>query len=107
CWNWRFLPLIAGSTVMDYYLGLAISRSEERRKKRLVIVSVVVNLALLGFFKYYNFFSHQLVDLLHSFGLPASLPVLNVILPVGISFYTFQSMSYVIDIARGATQPAE
>ncbi len=106
CWNWRFLPLIAGSTVMDYYLGRAISRAEEGRKRRLVAISVVVNLALLGFFKYYNFFAAQALAGLHWAGVPASLPVLNVILPVGISFYTFQSMSYVIDISRGVTKPA-
>jgi D-alanyl-lipoteichoic acid acyltransferase DltB (MBOAT superfamily) len=108
CWDWRFLILIAGSTVMDYYLGLAVSRANDSaQRKRLVAFSVVVNLGLLGFFKYYNFFSQEMVQLFNTLGLPVSLPILNVILPVGISFYTFQSMSYVIDIARGITAPAK
>jgi alginate O-acetyltransferase complex protein AlgI len=108
CWNWRYLYLIAGSTVMDYYLGLAVSRAATPRSRRtLVTISVVVNLLLLGFFKYYGFFSDQTSGLLHLLGIPVSLPVLHILLPIGISFYTFQSMSYVIDISRGVTEPAK
>jgi D-alanyl-lipoteichoic acid acyltransferase DltB (MBOAT superfamily) len=107
CWNWRFLPLIAGSTLMDYVLGIAVARAPSpRAKKRLVAISVVVNLALLGFFKYYGFFAHEAARFFASIGVPLSLPFWGVVLPVGISFYTFQSMSYVIDISRGTTQPA-
>ncbi|MEZ5354635.1 MAG: MBOAT family O-acyltransferase [Bryobacteraceae bacterium] len=108
CWDWRFLPLIAFSTVMDFWLGqwIAATPPGDQRKKY-VRVSVIANLALLGVFKYYNFFSHEFATFLQGFGIAAPLPVLNVILPVGISFYTFQSMSYVIDIARGKTTPAK
>lgn len=106
-WDWRFLPLILFSTAMDFYLGLWVARASSPRTRRSCIaVSVTLNLLLLGIFKYYGFFSHELARLLSSLGLPASLPVLNVILPVGISFYTFQSMSYVIDIYRGVGIPS-
>lgn len=106
-WDWRFLPLIIFSTVMDFYLGLLIaSTSSEAKKRRYVWLSVVVNLLLLGVFKYYNFFSNEVVTALNSIGIQASLPVVQVLLPVGISFYTFQSMSYIFDIARGVTKPA-
>ena len=93
---------------MDYYLGLAVSRAATpARRKSLVTISVVVNLALLGFFKYYGFFSDQTSGLLHALGYNVSFPVLKILLPIGISFYTFQSMSYVIDISRGVTEPAK
>jgi alginate O-acetyltransferase complex protein AlgI len=106
-WDWRFLPLIAFSTVMDFSLGhLVASAPSESAKRRYVWLSVFVNLLLLGIFKYYNFFAHEFVSALGSLGIDASLPLVNVLLPVGISFYTFQSMSYVFDIARGVTKPA-
>ena len=108
CWNWKFLPLIAGSTLMDYYLGMAVAKAPfPEARKRLVAISVVVNLALLGFFKYYGFFAREASDLFARLGFPISLPVWSIVLPVGISFYTFQSMSYVIDISRGVSQPAD
>ena len=108
CWNWKFLPLIMGSTLMDYFLGMAVARSSSpAKRRRLVVISVVVNLALLGFFKYYGFFARETSHLFIRLGLPISLPVWSIILPVGISFYTFQSMSYVIDISRGKSAPAE
>ncbi|MBI5788215.1 MAG: MBOAT family protein [Candidatus Schekmanbacteria bacterium] len=107
-WDWRFLPIIAISTLMDYTLGHVIySTPIGSQRKFYVCISVIVNLALLGVFKYYNFFSREFSVLLTAIGIPVSLPVLNVILPVGISFYTFQSMSYVLDIARGVTKPAK
>jgi alginate O-acetyltransferase complex protein AlgI len=107
CWSWKLLPLILGSTLMDYGLGIAVSRAEEPgARKRLVAISVAVNLALLGFFKYYGFFAREATRMSESLGLPISLPLWNIILPVGISFYTFQSMSYVIDISRRVTEPA-
>lgn len=106
-WDWRFLPLIAFSTVMDYVLGLLVANAPtETIKNRYVWVSIALNLTLLGVFKYYNFFAHELVSALNSMGIEASLPVVELLLPVGISFYTFQSMSYVFDIARGVTKPA-
>lgn len=107
-WDWRFLLLIALSTVMDFALGnLVFAAPTGRRRSQYVCISVIVNLLLLGVFKYYNFFSTELNGLLLSFGVKSSLPLLNVILPVGISFYTFQSMSYVLDIARNVTIPAK
>jgi D-alanyl-lipoteichoic acid acyltransferase DltB (MBOAT superfamily) len=106
-WNWRFLPLIAFSTVMDYCLGNWVAAAPLGPQRRpYVAFSVMVNLALLGVFKYYNFFSAELAHGLSSLGVQVSIPVLHVILPVGISFYTFQSMSYVLDISRGVTKPA-
>jgi D-alanyl-lipoteichoic acid acyltransferase DltB (MBOAT superfamily) len=106
-WDWRFLPLIAFSTVMDFTLGHLVAAAPPGPKRDWYVkVSVFVNLLLLGIFKYYNFFAKELSHLLMSLGIGASLPVLEIILPVGISFYTFQSMSYVFDIARGVTKPA-
>ena len=108
CWNWKFLPLIAGSTLMDYALGNVVARSPSAAaRRRLVAISVVVNLALLGFFKYYGFFAREATGLFARLGVPIALPVWSIVLPVGISFYTFQSMSYVIDISRGVSKPAE
>lgn len=105
-WDWRFLSLIFASTVFDYWAGLRIGRAEGRReKKTFMIASVAVNLGFLGFFKYFNFFSENFAVLLNHAGLHASAPLLKIILPVGISFYTFQSMSYTIGIYRGELKP--
>ena len=106
-WDWRFLPLIAFSTVMDFYLGNRVAAADSPIvRRRYVVISVVVNLLLLGVFKYYNFFAGELVAAFRSIGIEAPLPFVQLILPVGISFYTFQSMSYIFDIARGTTKPA-
>ncbi|MDH4079441.1 MAG: hypothetical protein OEU68_06460 [Nitrospira sp.] len=106
-WDWRFLPLIAFSTVMDFCLGnLVAAAPEGAPRQRYVQISVVVNLLLLGIFKYYNFFAQEVTGALNGLGLSVSLPFVELVLPVGISFYTFQSMSYVFDIARGVTKPA-
>lgn len=105
-WDWRFLSLIFISTVVDYFCGIHIyNRSSKQEKKKFVTISVVVNLSILGFFKYYNFFSESLVIALTTMGLSVSFTTLNIILPVGISFYTFQTMTYSIDIYRGNTKP--
>lgn len=104
-WDWRFLGLIFFSTVSDYVVARLIQNSQSERRRRVyLIVSMVLNLGLLGFFKYYGFFTESLAALFNSVGLSAPLPVLNVILPVGISFYTFQTMSYTIDVYRRDTQ---
>jgi len=101
-WDWRFLFVLAASTLLDYASALWIEKTAaQRRKKLFLILSVCVNLGFLGFFKYYGFLTRELAAALASVGISASLPVLNVILPVGISFYTFNSMSYVIDVYRG------
>ena len=111
-WNWRFLTLIAISTLVDYYLGRAIYQTpndtpaNQQHRKRLLLTSMTVNLGILGFFKYFNFFADSFTDLLNLIGFTADPLTLNIILPVGISFYTFQTMSYTIDIYRGKLEPA-
>ncbi len=100
-WDWRFLSLIMISTVMDFYLGSLIGQTENpRRRKQYIILSMIMNLGFLGFFKYFNFFIDSFASMLQGFGLEPSISSLNIILPVGISFYTFQSMSYTIDVYR-------
>ncbi len=100
-WDWRFLSLIVFSTLIDYFVGLRLEQSEEpNRRRSLLIASMVVNLGFLAFFKYFNFFIDSFADLLISIGLNPSWNTLNIILPVGISFYTFQSMSYTIDVFK-------
>ncbi len=100
-WDWRFLSLILVSTCIDYYLGLSLDREgDETRRRRLLQLSLVANLGFLGFFKYFNFFIESATLGLGSLGYDGSLSTLNIILPVGISFYTFQSMSYSIDVYR-------
>ncbi len=105
-WDWRFLGLILASTAIDYVIGLALARSADpHRRKLLVTTSIVANLALLGAFKYAGFFAESLAQLFALFGVEAHPFTLSVILPVGISFYTFQTLSYTIDIYRGRMQP--
>ena len=104
-WNPSFLLLIMASTITDYWAARGVSVYPQW-KKIFLISSLVINLGLLGFFKYYNFFIDTITYFLHSVGIPWSPPMLNVILPVGISFYTFQTLSYTIDVYRGRI-PAE
>jgi len=100
-WDWRFLFLIAGSSLVDYFIGLTMQRSSEHSRRRsLMILSLVVNLGLLGFFKYYNFFLDQFVEAFSFFGGSFSASRLDIILPVGISFYTFQTLSYSLDVYK-------
>jgi len=99
CWDWRFLFLLIFSTLLDYYTGIWIEKSQtEKSRKFWFWLSIVVNLGFLGVFKYYNFFSESFTQLLTTVGFKASPILLDVILPVGISFYTFHGLSYVIDI---------
>ncbi len=103
-WDFRFLGLLLLSTVMDYSIGLAMDYSStQQRRRALVVLSVVLNLSILGFFKYWNFFIESAADLLTSAGIEAHLPTLRIILPVGISFYTFQTLGYTIDVYRRDT----
>ena len=108
-WDWRFLGLLWVSTVIDYAAGLSIDAARQRHRPRAMrtalALSVGSQLAILGFFKYYNFFADSAAALLARAGVHPSLPLLSVVLPVGISFYTFQTMSYTIDIYRGAFAP--
>lgn len=105
-WSWKFLSLLAASTVVDFFCGQKIySSKEQKHKKKFLVLSVIFNLSLLGVFKYFNFFLSSLVDTLYFFNITADISLLNIILPVGISFYTFQTMSYTIDIYRGNLKP--
>ena len=100
-WDWRFLGLIVFSSAVDFAVGLRLGASDdERQRKRLLAVSLVANLGLLGFFKYFNFFVDSAADALRLLGLDPSLRTLSIVLPVGISFYTFQTLSYTIDLYR-------
>ena len=102
CWDWRFLGLIAVTTLCSYAGGLAVERWRDSRGSRVAVAaSVVINLGILVVFKYYNFFAGSLVDLLALFGWHADWATLNVVLPVGISFYTFQAIGYSVDVYRG------
>lgn len=107
-WDYRFCGLMLVSTLIDYIAGMGVDRSSgDRRKKLWVVVSIVSNLGLLGFFKYFDLMAGTLNQLASLLGEHHRLiPLLRVTLPVGISFYTFQSMSYTIDIYRGAARPA-
>ena len=102
-WDWRFLSLIFISSCIDYYTGRKIYLS--KRKNAWLIVSLFSNLGILGFFKYFNFFTESFVRLVNQFGFSASFSTLSIILPVGISFYTFQTLSYSIDIFKGKVIP--
>jgi D-alanyl-lipoteichoic acid acyltransferase DltB (MBOAT superfamily) len=105
-WDWRFLSLIIFSSFIDYFLGLSIAKSDVKRKRKLfLILSLVVNLGFLGFFKYYNFFAQNFADAFTFFGQSIEPSRLNIILPVGISFYTFQTLSYTIDVYRKKLEP--
>ncbi|MEL6351076.1 MAG: MBOAT family protein, partial [Cyanobacteria bacterium J06627_28] len=107
-WDWRFLGLIGLSTLVDFWIGKSMHASDnEPFRKRLLIGSLLVNLGLLGFFKYFGFFTDSLMAALSSLGLQADWPIVNVLLPVGISFYTFQTLSYTIDIYRKKLTPVE
>ncbi|WP_369014265.1 MBOAT family O-acyltransferase [Flavobacterium anhuiense] len=99
CWDWRFLFLLVFSTFLDYFTGIQIEKSNsEKGRKFWFWLSVLVNLGFLGIFKYYNFFATSFAEMFTSFGFKVSPFLLDVILPVGISFYTFHGLSYVIDI---------
>lgn len=99
CWDWRFLFLLLFSTLLCYYTGIQIEKStKERSRKFWFWLSIAFNFGFLGIFKYYNFFASSFSEALHSIGIDSSPLLLNLILPVGISFYTFHGLSYVIDI---------
>ena len=100
-WDWRFLALIAFSTLVDYMVGLKIQNSDSKKNRKLLLgISLAVNLGLLGFFKYYNFFVDSWVEAFDGLGITMHTSTLQIILPVGISFYTFQTLSYTIDVYR-------
>jgi len=101
-WEWRFLGLILLSTICDYLVGVFMSKSSNRLKRKLLLlISLLLNLGLLLYFKYCNFFLDSFCDLMEMFNLRCTVSSLSIILPVGISFYTFQTLSYSIDVYRG------
>jgi len=101
CWDWRFLSLIWISTIIDYVCGLKLDQSQNQHlRKRFLMISIVANLGMLGVFKYFNFFADSFRDLASTVGWQVDPVTLSVVLPVGISFYTFQTMSYTIDVYR-------
>ncbi|MFV0591238.1 MAG: MBOAT family O-acyltransferase [Draconibacterium sp.] len=105
CWDVRFLGLIVLSSLVDYTCGIQITQTDDRkRKKRFLWLSILVNLGILGFFKYFGFFAEELNLLVQQFGYKLHPFTLNIVLPVGISFYTFQTLSYTIDVYKGKTQ---
>ena len=107
-WDWRFLFLILLSTFVDYFIGLQLDKTEEAKKRKYLLwMSLGFNLGLLGFFKYYNFFIDNWVQAWASMGITMHKSSLNIILPVGISFYTFQTLSYSIDVYRKKLKPTK
>jgi alginate O-acetyltransferase complex protein AlgI len=105
-WDWRFLSLLIGSTVVDYSVALYLGRRhDDAHRRRVLWISIAFNLGVLGFFKYYGFFAENLRVLLDTAGIGVSLPTLQVVLPIGISFYTFMTLSYVIDVYRREIAP--
>ena len=107
-WDWRFLSLIIFSSTIDYIVGLKLLEStDERKRKILLLTSIFVNIGFLGFFKYFNFFSESFVQAFTLLGQPFEASRLNIILPVGISFYTFQTLSYTIDVYRRKIEPTK
>jgi alginate O-acetyltransferase complex protein AlgI len=107
CWDWRFLFLLAFSTFLDYFSGLAIHNSSGINKKKIwLAISVVINLGFLAVFKYYNFFAESFASFVGEFGFKPHISTLSVILPVGISFYTFHGLSYVFDIYNRKIVPS-
>ncbi|SDH86045.1 MBOAT family O-acyltransferase [Winogradskyella thalassocola] len=107
-WDWRFLSLILFSSLVDYLVGLSLSKQKsETKRKQLLWISILVNLGFLGFFKYFNFFIDNFTSAFSLFGTEISSSSLNIILPVGISFYTFQTLSYSIDVYKRKLEPTK
>ena len=106
-WDYRFLALIALSTIIDFSLGKSIVKStDQKRRKFYLTLSIVANLGILGFFKYWNFFIDNFKSAFTLFGQEMDFGYMDIVLPVGISFYTFQTMSYTIDVYRGKLDPS-
>ena len=106
CWDYRFLFLLVFSTLLDYYTGIKIHEAKNQHSKKFWLwLSISINLGFLGVFKYYNFFAQSLADGLSLLGLKANFGTLQVILPVGISFYTFHGLSYVLDLYKNRIKP--
>lgn len=106
CWDWRFMFLLLFSTLLDFFSGIKIHEAKTPRKKSLwLILSIIINLAFLAVFKYYNFFISSFAEGLSLLGLKTNIATLHLILPLGISFYTFHGISYVIDLYKNRIKP--
>lgn len=107
-WDWRFLSLIFFSTLVDYLVGLGLAKQEDILKRKILLwTSIIINLGFLGFFKYYNFFLDNFISAFSFFGSEIKSNSLHIILPVGISFYTFQTLSYSIDVYKRKLEPTK
>jgi alginate O-acetyltransferase complex protein AlgI len=107
-WDWRFCLLLTLTTLIDYYVGKALYKADEpKRRKTLLTISLVINLGILGFFKYFNFFVGSFQDMCSIFGVTVDYLHLNIILPVGLSFYIFHNISYIMDIYRNKIEPTD
>ena len=107
-WDWRFLSLIIFSSFVDYFVGQKLGTVKDQTyRKGLLLISLIVNLGFLAYFKYFNFFIDSFAELLNQLGFQSNRSSLNIILPVGISFYTFQTLSYTIDIYRKEIEPTK
>ncbi|WP_363315839.1 MBOAT family O-acyltransferase [Flavobacterium sp.] len=107
-WDWRFLSLIIASTFLDYFIAIQLGKTDVSKKRKFLLgISLAGNLGMLGFFKYYNFFVSSWIEAWSSVGITMEASTLNIILPVGISFYTFQTLSYTIDVYRKEMQPTK
>lgn len=105
-WDWRFLALIIFSSFVDYFIGLGLGKNENKKTRKLLLTtSILINLGFLGFFKYFNFFADSFAAAFTILGKPIDPVSLNIILPVGISFYTFQTLSYSIDVYKEKLKP--
>jgi D-alanyl-lipoteichoic acid acyltransferase DltB (MBOAT superfamily) len=107
-WDWRFLSLIFCSTIIDYSIGRKLKTEENQNKRKVLLwTSILMNLGFLGFFKYYNFFLDNFISAFSFFGTEINIQGLNIILPIGISFYTFQTLSYTIDVYKRNLEPTK
>ncbi len=105
-WDWRFLSLILFSTIVDFWVGIKLSNVQNKTKRKILLwTSILVNLGFLGFFKYYNFFLDNFIASFSFIGIEIKANSLNIILPIGISFYTFQTLSYTIDVYKRKLEP--
>ena len=99
CWDWRFLSLIAFSSFVDYFVGLRLGKEEDQQQRKFLLwISIFVNLGFLGVFKYFNFFAESFAEAFTLLGIAFDPLRLNFILPIGISFYTFQTLSYSLSL---------
>ncbi len=107
-WDWRFLSLIVFSSFVDYFVGIGLGKYEDHKKRKILLfTSILVNIGFLGVFKYFNFFVENFIEAFSFFGFQMQKTTLNIVLPVGISFYTFQTLSYSIDVYRRKLKPTK